>query len=109
MDIDAWRWKVLGYRGQLMCFKIAQRRIQFQAPFESALFVGINVQIKSFVSQLYVTVVPSSAGSSNSHLHLISLFANMSRMTFAIPSKLSVANANIVGPAPERHIPHRPG
>lgn len=60
-------------------------------------------------AQQKVTVVPSSAGSSNFHSHFISFLANMSNMTFAIPSKFSVARANIVGPAPDRHMPQRPG
>ena len=59
--------------------------------------------------QLYVTVVPSCAGSNNFQSHLISFFAKVSKMTFAIASKFSVASARIVGPAPDKQIPHRPG
>jgi hypothetical protein len=35
--------------------------------------------------------------------------ANLFTMTDAILSKFPVANASIVGPAPERHIPNNPG
>jgi hypothetical protein len=56
-----------------------------------------------------VTTAPSSVTTKNSLLHLISSFANSSTIVLAMPSWFSVARARMVGPAPERQIPRRPG
>ena len=57
-----------------------------------------------------MTVAPSSAGSNTFHMHLIfPSFSKIETAASAISEKLCVANANIVGPAPLRHIPNRPG
>lgn len=54
-------------------------------------------------------MVPSSAGSSSFHWHAIFWDSNREMMRFAISSKWSVARARMVGPAPDRQIPNRPG
>lgn len=54
-------------------------------------------------------VAPSNAGTKTSVRHVIFSSANFLTMTSAIFSKLCVASASIVGPAPERQIPSNPG
>ncbi len=54
------------------------------------------------------TVVPS-AGSSTFQLQTISFSLNLAMMRAAISPKLLVASARIVGPAPDRQTPNRPG
>lgn len=65
---------------------------------------------KYFQSSVYVlvTVVPS-AGSSSFHPHSIPCLLNRPMIFSAISSKLLVASANIVGPAPLRQTPRSPG
>lgn len=67
--------------------------------------------MNSEVYQTYfeMTVAPSWAGSSSFHWHEILLAANWAMMRSAISVKRSVANARIVGPAPDRQMPKRPG
>jgi hypothetical protein len=54
-------------------------------------------------------IAPSNAGTNTSVRHVIFSSANLFTMTSAIFSKLCVANAKMVGPAPERQIPSNPG
>ena len=61
--------------------------------------------------KLPVTVAPFSAISSSLHVHVMGLLPNLVKlliMESATNSKWSVARANIVGPAPERHTPSSP-
>lgn len=60
-------------------------------------------------SGLSTTVAPSSAGSSTIHLQLMPSFLNSLMIFSAMASKFVVANASIVGPAPDRQTPRRPG
>lgn len=59
-----------------------------------------------------MTWVPS-AGSSTFHSHGSCLFSlcclSVAIILFAISSKLLVASARMVGPAPDRHTPRNPG
>lgn len=64
---------------------------------------------KSLSDSQYWTVVPSWAGSSNFHWQAMPLVAKREIMRSAISSNLSVAKARMVGPAPDRQIPSRPG
>lgn len=54
------------------------------------------------------TVVPSSAGSSSFHSHVIPSCLKRAIIVSAIFSKFAVARANIVGPAPDKQIPQSP-
>ena len=54
-------------------------------------------------------VAPFSAGSSTFHWHEIPWTRNCSITVLAISKKCSVASASIVGPAPDRQIPRKPG
>lgn len=54
-------------------------------------------------------LLPSVSISSWSHLALTPSFSKIAFISLPIFSKFSVASANIVGPAPERQIPSRPG
>lgn len=60
-------------------------------------------------SAISSTVVPSSAGSSTFHSHLTPSLSNQPSTSVAMASKLAVASARMVGPAPDRQMPHRPG
>ena len=54
-------------------------------------------------------MAPSNAGTSISVRHFIFSSANLFTITFAMLSKLCVAKASIVGPAPDKQMPNRPG
>lgn len=73
--------------------------------------VGINLQLTYSLHHLCAdhrtTLVPS-AGSRISHWQSIFSFLNLLMILSAISSKLLVANAKIVGPAPERQTPNNP-
>lgn len=59
-------------------------------------------------NQVFVTLAPSSAGSSSFQSHAIPSWPNLFIIDVAIFSKFPVARARIVGPAPERHMPSKP-
>lgn len=63
---------------------------------------------ESFSSYFLTTWLPS-AGSSNFQLHWMPCFPKRDIILCAISSKLLVASARIVGPAPDKHTPSRPG
>ena len=54
------------------------------------------------------TVAPSSAGFKTLHWQPIPSSPNLSITLVAIASKLVVAKAKMVGPAPERQMPSKP-
>lgn len=55
------------------------------------------------------TAAPVHVGSKTSHSHWMLFFEKPFKIPFAMFSKFLVAKASIVGPAPERQIPQRPG
>lgn len=63
---------------------------------------------ESFEPYFRTTWLPS-AGSNSFQLHWMFWDLNRDIMLSAISSKLLVARAKIVGPAPERHTPSSPG
>ena len=68
------------------------------------------VMASAFVAFMeLVTVAPSVAGWRSFQSQVMPSFLNSARRWFAIESKFSVARARMVGPAPERQIPSRPG
>ncbi|KAJ6264764.1 hypothetical protein Dda_0916 [Drechslerella dactyloides] len=56
-----------------------------------------------------ITCAPSCTGSSTLQTHFTPSVANRASISSAMLSKFSVASASIVGPAPDRQIPSRPG
>lgn len=52
---------------------------------------------------------PLYAGSKTFQIQSMPSFLNLANISSAILEKLSVARAKIVGPAPERHMPSKPG
>lgn len=54
-------------------------------------------------------MAPSNAGTRTTVRHVIFSSVNFLTITSEILSKLCVANAKIVGPAPDRQIPRSPG
>lgn len=77
---------------------------------------GTRLQTKSIQGSLKLpcTVAPSSAGCSTFHSHFTSIsftlkLVRTSIMSEAMRSKSVVASAKMVGPAPERQMPSKPG